>query len=289
MSEGAEGGGENHVAQEGTTVVQNDWRENLPEEVRGWDEAKNADNPDKFWQQMSAHRRMLGQSIRIPTDEASAEDMEAFYGKVQNKVNGLMRVPDPENTEQIRDTFKKLGLPDSADGYGNLDAEGFDPNDPNYNVLKGMAHDAGLTKAQFKALAKKMHEGNYEQSLQAQQKQSNDFNVLKGEWGHALDHRLEVAANMAEKTGAPPQLVESVKAGKVDSTTAKWLYGLSQQLGGEIASFTNSAIAQPTPAELQADIDEIMGNAKGAYWDNQHPAHKRTVDKVLELRKKMLA
>jgi hypothetical protein len=277
------------VSQEGTTHVSSNWRDNLPDEVKDWDEAKNSDSQEKFFQQMAAHRRMLGQSVRIPSADAGEEAMGDFYNKIQTKVDGLMKTPDPTNQEEMLSALKKLGLPDSADGYGALDVAEFDPNSESYAALKGMAHKAGLTKNQFKELAASIHSTDIEAKTQKSEALAADKAQLKGEWGEAFDQRMKLASNMAEKTGAPKALVESIAQGRVDSATAKWLYDLSQQLGGEIAQFRETQINVASNVEMEANIEEIMGNQDGPYWNPSHPSHKRTVDKVLEMRRKIHA
>ena len=42
-----------------------------------------------------------------------------------------------------------------------------------------------------------------------------------------------------------------------------------------------------TPMDIQGKIDDMMNNPKHAYWITSHPQHKRAIDQMLELRKKL--
>ena len=60
----------------------NDWREALPENVRGWDEAQNADSADAFFKQIGDLRSHLGNSIRVPSDDAGDDTRKEFFEKL---------------------------------------------------------------------------------------------------------------------------------------------------------------------------------------------------------------
>ncbi|MCK5714796.1 MAG: hypothetical protein KAH64_02455, partial [Nitrosomonadaceae bacterium] len=77
----------------------NNWYDSFPESVQQWDEVQNSSGPEQFWQRITSHRQHIGQSIRIPSDEASADDMNAFYDKLQKRVPNLMPVPDIDDPD----------------------------------------------------------------------------------------------------------------------------------------------------------------------------------------------
>ena len=97
----------------------NTWSEALPPDVREWDEVKNSDAPEKFWEQMVNMRSRMGQSIRIPSSDAGDQDRAEFYKKLQEKVPGLMPTPDFEKEDSLVDLYTRMGRPAEAKEYKN--------------------------------------------------------------------------------------------------------------------------------------------------------------------------
>lgn len=268
-----------------------EWKENLksvaPEYVSEWDEFKNSDSPEKFFDQIKNHRSMLGQSIRVPGEDAGEEAMKEFYGKLQAKVPGLMPTPDPEDADSYNHVLATLGKPDKTDGYNT---EGIKMDAEELGELKQLALDAGLTRKQFKEFTSKLAGRKSERNEALQAQMSEDQKALRGEWGTAFEQRAKIAANVALKTGAPENLVKAIGAGEADSGTMRWLYSLAEQFGGETLNFSpdsNDPVA--TPGELQGQIDDIMNNSKHPYWQTGHPGHKAAVDKMVELQRRLSA
>ena len=98
-----------------------EWKATLPESLQSWDEVTNSDSPEKFWEQMSNQRKLIGDSIRIPSEEAGDDSWNAFNEKIMNKVPTLMRTPNSDDSDSINDVLKRLGKPEDVDGYKLLD------------------------------------------------------------------------------------------------------------------------------------------------------------------------
>lgn len=270
-----------------TTKLHTDWRENLtkvaPEYVTEWDEFKNADSPEKFFDQLKNHRSMIGQSVRIPGSEAGEEQLSEFYNKLQSKVPGLMRTPNPDDPNQVRDVFSKLGLPEKPDDYNVAENIGIDSE--TLGAYRALAHEAGLTKAQFNKFISDLGGRSKQSAEQTDAQRKEDIAGLRGEWGAAFEQRAGICAKVAQRTGAPEGLCQAIEKGEADSKTMKWLYSLSTQMGSEGMNFTDSQAALPTPADIQGTIDDIMQNPQHPYWVPNHPNHRQAVDKMLDLRR----
>lgn len=272
-----------------TTIIPSDWREHIPSDVKEWDEFKNSDSPEKFFQQMASHRSMLGQSVRIPGEDAGDGANKEFYEKIMGKVPGLMRTPDVDNDEVMQDVWSRLGKPEDADGYGEVSVEDYTPSADDLKALRQIAHDAGLTKSQYSKLAKAMLSADMAAQAKVKTGLSDDQKALATQWGAATEQRTKVARAIAVQTGAPDSLLQLIDAGEADSTTMQWLYSLSQQVSGEDNPMANQDSNIPTPAELGNKIDDIMNNHEHPYWTPDHPGHKAAVENMLELRRKAAA
>ena len=134
------------------------WYDSFPAEVQQWDEVTNSQSPDQFWQRITNHRQHIGQSIRIPTEDASSEDMQAFYDKIAKRAPNLMPTPEADDENAVAEVYKRLGLPENATGYGDIEGDTVAFNEGQLDQLKQLAHEAGLTKSQFAKLAQKIGE-----------------------------------------------------------------------------------------------------------------------------------
>lgn len=268
-----------------TTHVNSNWRDGVPEFAREWDEVKNSDTADKFYQQVEGQRKLLGQSVRIPGADAGADQMAEFYQKIQSKVPGLMRTPDLDNAELMKETMARLGTPEDATGYGDVE----NMETARLSELRDLAHGAGLTKGQFKKLAAQMQGTDKATVELGQVAQKEQKDMLSREWGAALDVRSKQAVELARQTGAPKKLLEAAEAGTIDADTMVWLHGMSKQMGIEAPTISNQGSGVMAPAEATEQISDMMNNKGHPYWDNSHPGHKKAVDKMIDLQRARMA
>lgn len=142
-------------------VSQGNWAESLPESVRDWDEVKNSDSPEKFFDQVANMRSMIGKSIRIPSEDAGEEAMQDFIQKLQ-QVDGVMMKPE------------------NADGWQEMVA-GLD-EDVQKTLLDNLSKKDELT-AEERAAEMNAHEQHVKEGIQK----------LKDDWGNAFDKNITLA------------------------------------------------------------------------------------------------
>jgi hypothetical protein len=262
------------------------WMDSLPEDVRGWDEVKNSDSPEKFWGQVANMRKFLGQSIRIPSEDAGTEDWQKFYGKLTAKVPGLMPKPNTDDEAAYEGIFKALGFPEAPEGYKppEFEQEGLDMAP--VESFRKVAHKHKLTQAQFEGIVKDMTATNLE-SVEAQKAAvKENQKKLYEAWGAKFDTNMRLIQGVVQKTDAPPKLVEAIVDGRVDYETGLWLEKMGRALGGEKVILGNDRDPSNnimTPAEAKERISEIMNNTGHAYWVAHDPGHKAAVKRMLEL------
>jgi hypothetical protein len=260
------------------------WVDSLPEPIREWDEVKNSDSPDKFWDQMSNMRSHLGTSIRIPSENASPEDVQAFHEKLTSKVPGLMPTPDVNDKTSLDALYNLTGRPKTAEEYK---VPGETPVTEQMKAFMSAAHELGLSQAQFEGVVGQASAANASVSEAALEAHKVDTDSLKTEWGETHVERMSAAKSIAEKTGAPKELLEAFEKGTLDSRTAKWLYNLSQAITPEGTNLTTDKSESPkmTPEEAQMQISEVLNNPKHPYWNSTDPGHQaalKAYDKLYE-------
>ena len=257
-----------------------DWRSSLPEDIRSakaFDSVKDIDSLAKQFLDAQSH---IGNSIRIPGEDAGQEAIDAFNQKLMNKTNLMHKPETPEDYDSV---FKSMGKPEDASGY-------IVPEEVtgSYDHLRELALNANMTNKQFDSLVKSVSQLDATAMETQQAQQQDSINGVKKEWGAAFDRNTSQAVAALEATGAPDSVIEMARAGNVDGKTLKWFHALSQKIGGGEGSNAvadNGGNQVMTPAEASAQLTEIMENRKGPYWNNTHPRHKEIQDKAMNLRR----
>jgi len=286
MAEPGTTNGENAGGDPAAGGGNDDWRSSLPEDLRDAPNFKDIEDVGSLAKQFVDLQSYQGNSLRIPGEDASAEDVSKFHQKVLAKVPTLMPTPDLENDEVLDSVYTRLGRPEDATGYQipKVDTGDIEMDMTMADVLKPIAHKYGLNQKQFAGIVADMTATNAQAAVEMRNQQAQNTAALSKEWGAAYTERVNKAANVAQATGAPAVLVEAVKNGQAGAETMKWLYSLSQSLGGEVQNMVNAAGAPTmTPDEASMRISEIRNNKEHPYWITSDPGHKAARKKMREL------
>jgi len=289
MDEAGEGEGSAGTGEGSQSANQKvpEWQQAIPENIRGWDEVKNSDSPEKFWGQVENMRSFLGQSIRIPGEDAGAEQQQEFYDKLINKVPDLMIRPKDDDPDAMQTLYRQLGQPENSDDYRIPEIEAPEGIPVDENALKAfapIAHKYGLSQKQFEGVLKDYNEGQLQGVLQQRSDYQQQMQDLRGEWGLTFDDNMQKADrvrqaflgdDLASIEGLPPGIIRG-------------LAKIADQFGGEgsndlISSQGKAGVV--APSEAKAQVNEIMSNREHAYWNAGDPGHADAVKKVVALMK----
>lgn len=260
------------------------WQTQLPESVQGWDEAKNAETPEAFWDQVTNMRSHLGQSIRIPSKEAGTEDWAAFNTKLQEAVPTLINKPDLSDEENAAQFYGSLGRPENPADYTIPEIEGADMSPA--EAFRDIAHKQGLTQRQFEAIVSGVTEGNLATHAQQMEQMLQDKQSLQKEWGFAYDKNNKIVENFLIQSGAPEGVRNVFNSDAMDSKAKKWFLDLASKIGGEghsLAGDRGNLDSHITPDEATKRISEIMNNKQHPYWNKQDPSHAIAKREMREL------
>tara|TARA_Y100000034_G_scaffold123003_1_gene169207 strand:- start:13954 stop:14970 length:1017 start_codon:yes stop_codon:yes gene_type:complete len=230
----------------------------------------------------------LGNAIRIPSEEASAEDRQAFYDKLTKAAPNLMPTPDSSDADAMNALWTRLGRPDESTGYEGVEVpEGLQFSDERLATMQGIAHKHGLTKDQFKGMVNDVLAADATQQAAMAQETADSRKTLEAEWGATFSDRESQAIAMMERTGAPEILVNMAKEKAIGGETLAWFHKLAESVtggeGGPQIGQDQGGSGKMTPAEAQAQISEIMNNRQHPYWDMHHPEHQQAIQKMLKL------
>lgn len=222
-------------------------------------------------------KAFVGNSIRPPGPDATAETKAEFFTKLQKHAPNLL--PFDDNDAAAQDVvWSRLGRPKDAAGY-----EFKAPDDVPIDMegLRAAALATGMTKAQFTKAAEAAVTATRKNLADA----AADNKALRAEWGQAYEPKLKAAAAAASKLNAPEAFVKLIQDGKLSSGQLKLWDTLAKSLGTEGTEISKQngspAPGVPTPAEAEAQIHEIMADPD--YWKGGAPRHKSLVEKVLKL------
>ena len=256
---------------------QTDWRESLPESIRNWDEVKNAEQPEQFWQQVENMRSRLGRSITIPGPDAGEEQRKEFLEKLRNHVPELM--PTPKEPEDFESVLRMMGYPESPDKYQFPELqppEGIQLNEEKLNSFRQLAYEAGLTQRQFEKLVQLYLDQEFQTLEQHLQQHQTQLANLKNKWGAAFDQRVQQAMAIKEQ-------YFSHLPNELDAATIESFYNLAEALGQEGALQAPPDKQTLTPEEAALQLSEIYNNPQHPYWNPQDPGHEAAKSRVKKL------
>lgn len=233
------------------------WRGVLPPELRDAPVLKDTKDLPGLVKQFVDVQAHLGNSIRIPGKDAGAEDIKVFHQKLVERVPGLYYMPAEGDEAATAALFAKLGRPSDPKEYevpvpkDGAEIPGF----------RDVVHKQGLSKKQVKELAA-WWAGVQESAVKTvAEAHGKEMTQLDAEWGAAKQPKVEAIASLAEKTGAPPEMLDSIRKGNIGAKTLRWLDGLVKAVGTEGTQLVRGKNDQPTtltPQEAERQIDEIM-------------------------------
>jgi len=210
---GGEGGGaEQEVA---------NWRDGLGDELKGSSALADVKDVASLAQQFVDQQSYLGSAIRVPSEDASKEDQQKFFEKIQKHAPHLMPRPEAGNQESLDAVLTALGRPDESTGYENVeipDVLTFD--DARMTAFKEMAHKHGLTKDQFNGMLGDVLAVDAQAQTAMNEATVTSRQAIEQEWGAVFKERESQAIAAAEATGAPEAIIQMAKDGKIGGDDA---------------------------------------------------------------------
>jgi hypothetical protein len=263
-----------------------DWFAKLPEELHA--SVGKFSSQEELARSYQNLQSMAGTSIRIPGEDASDKDRETFISKLSKAAPELMIKPDMKG-ENVHEVMRSLGMPETADDYKTPKLDGVViPGEEQLASFRQVAHKSGLTNAQFQALVGNLSEIDTKNDTEAHNAFAVSVADLRNEWGNSYGDRYRAAAEIAKKTGAPPEVQDMFTQGTIHTDTIRWMYDLHKAFGSEGSELTLQPAGERInegPVEAKAKLAEIMNNKQHAYWKSGHPDNSEAIKRVVELQR----
>lgn len=230
-------------------------------------------------------KAMVGKMIRIPGEDASADDVKAFRDKLLAGDMGVLPTPDLNDPAEAAAYFLRMGAPEKDDGYTKI--EGM--TDDRFAALSKMAHAAGISDKQFTQVASQMVDGDNTITDGIIATRDEGIATLKTEWGEAYGQKFARAQRLAEATKAPEMLINAIRDGNVDAATLRWLDSVAASIGGEGANLQDLGnVTHDDKGELEHQRDELTRRLQS---DERMPTdeRQRLIAKNVDLNTRILA
>ncbi len=264
----------------------------LPEDLRNDSSLQDFKSLDDLAKSYVNATRMIGNSVRIPSEEAGQEAWQDFYGKLSD-VPGVVHVPvgADSNSGELMKVFDKLGRPESPDGYSiEMDPSIQPMVQEEVSQFTQVAHEAGLTKQQAAKLAE-WRLGAAEQHLEGManaRKQAESS--LQQKWGQDYDNRMAgakaAARHYANEYGDSfAQLLDGPAGNHPALIEILSTLGENMRESGTVESSSTPNGYGITPQEAAEKIADFRSNAEqvAIYRDVNHPDHKAVMEKITNL------
>lgn len=242
------------------------WHATIPEaEARAHVEAKGYKNPAELAlanYNLTKLQRGDPTVIGLPGENATADDMNAFYAK--------------------------LGRPETADGYEFKAPEGVQIDDTMKSFAQTAFHAAGLTPAQAQTIFESWNGfvGEQNGALQQQLTEANtaELQALETKWGADFEKNRAAGERTMKALGLDSDLIERVEANIGSAAIVELLatIGRKSDEGGFTAGSQNTDPNDPSnmsKEQAQAKIAELQASAEfqAKFTDRNHPGHKEAL------------
>lgn len=228
----------------------------------------------------------------LPTFEKfkSADDLAKSYVNLEKMVgkDKIVMPKDEKDVDGWNTVYSRLGRPEAPDKYEvKLDLpEGLSVPDEAINSFKSVAHQYGLSNKQLQGIMghwSELEKNAYIQSVErkAEVIQSTETGLRK-----ELGANYDVAKTNVEafiNNFAPDEVKQDYLDGiKSNKDMFKTFYNASKKMGEDSLGGSKKQLGM-SPEEAQQEYNAILYDVKGAYYNNAHPEHESTKQKMMKL------
>jgi hypothetical protein len=252
-----------------TVTIPENWKEALPEELRG-EASLNLvkDIPTLVKNYINAQKHIGMDKVVIPGKNATTEDWKEAFHKMGNPRDIKEYIVELEKGTEIDSEF--------------------------FEQFKGKAHELGVMPRQAKELVQWFAKLNKEVNEKADTESLNgvkaEMSKLKKEWGTAWDANvIRARAAMAEYVDKDTQAAFQKMGLGQNPAFLKVLSKIGETLSEDAIkrhTGVESGVGSMSPAQALQKIAEIKGDPKHPYWNKDTEGHakaKKEMDNLFQM------
>ena len=203
-----------------------------------------------------------------------------------------MIVPNKNFTEdQWEEAYIKMGRPESADKYSlDIKSDVVPLDEQAIKSFQEQSFKLGLNNEQAKGVLD-FYKNNMEAQTQqakvdAETSQAQAQNLLRQEWGRDYDANIAKAKSLATANLAPEVFEMQLADGSRLGDNVDVIKGFAKIAGmmSEDKILSTESENMDKSEDIQTEIDQIMNDKNGPYWNKSHPNHDKVVQQVYTLR-----
>jgi hypothetical protein len=206
----------------------------------------------------------------------SYQNLESMLGS--DRAGRTVVLPGDENdTEALNDIYDRLGRPEVADGY-ELQREDAPADDRMLGWFRGVAHEAGLSQRQARALfdawGTMATERIAEARQSAQSAAEHGVEALRAQWGARFDSRMVAAERASRRFG--PDGAKALQASLGYAPVMDFLARIGDALGEDTLPVGEGRSGFGlSPEEARSSYDQRKRDPDfiAALQDAGHPGH----------------
>jgi hypothetical protein len=240
-------------------------------------------------------KESLDESLRNEPCLQSVKDIGALaknYVNAQKAIGkkGVILPSKLDDKEGWDGVWNQLGRPEEPSKYSKPELKVPDEYSSFYTEEKignfaKIAHDAGLTDAQYKTLVEKYVDNEITGIKEIVDRENSVKNQaeasLKKDWG--LDYEKQVnLANKTFDTFVKDMPEERAELYKNDPYIRRIMADVGQRISEDLITVSN-AKAPMNAANVRAEINSLMGEKNSSFWNQSAPDHMQTKQKVQDL------
>jgi len=241
------------------------WKQEIPEEYRETTLVQEAKSLGDVVKGAIEAQALVGSSIRVPSEHASVEDVDAFTEKLvkrgfipRDKASDYLKPKDPAH-------YELETVP--------VDAAEINLQQSDIDLMKARAHTLGLSKEQFKDFSSNLIDARRQELADKRARHAEANDALKILWGpDAFDNR-RVQALMAIKRYGGVELAKKVDENP-DPDILRAFAEIGKQFEEQGLGDLETPMYVPTREEATAALDEIAGNKDHPFNRGPHNAGK---------------
>ena len=203
----------------------------------------------------------------------SYHNLEKLFGA--DKAGRTVQLPkDASDTAALDAVFKKLGKPESAEGYKIELPEGADPTFA--NAARNWFHKANLTADQAKAVTDSYRAMELDAAQKVETQHASEVEGLQREWGADFDKKVETAKAAAKAAGMQEDHVKRLELalGPASATKILEFFGRNYVEAGPPGNETRTkpGFESVTPAAAKQKMDQLRADPNFmARYENHDP------------------
>ena len=203
-----------------------------------------------------------------------------------------MVVPNKNFTEdQWEEAYMKMGRPESADKYSlDVKSDIVSLDEQAIKSFQEQSFKLGLNNEQAKGVLdfykNNMEAQSQQAKVDAETSQAQAQNLLRQEWGRDYDANISKAKSLAAANLSPEvfemQLADGSRLG--DNVDVIKGFAKIANMMSEDKILSTESENMDRSEDIQTEIDQIMNDKNGPYWNKSHPNHDKVVQQVYTLR-----